>query len=467
MKLKPFWVLLVILLLATTLRFYRAAELTVFLADQGYMAQQVLNMLRGNFTLIGPISSVGGFYNGPAVYYLMLPFFWLFKGDPFAGTVFQSLLSIATIPLIYLLGRKLKNETVGLIASFLFAISPLMIDYSRAIFNTHPAVFFSTGIVYWFTILNKKRLNLKLLVLGFLLGINFQLHYLTTSLLLLTFAYPCFFQKNLLTKRYYVLVGLGFLLTLSPLILFELRHQFFNTTLLFRYLLADNETVRSHKYIFLAWPEITGKLFFGNNRWLGLLGVLGIIWTLVRVRPKLYLWLLGLVFFTGALYGGYLQSHYIVAIHTPLILLLSLTIYYLTKKNNFLILLACGSLLFINAGEWNLAKPKHPLQDGLNIDDFKKTAKIIIADKNKKVYNVAMHAQGDNRAVPLRYVLSWYGSEPNSYEEYFATNTLYFLLKKSEAIKQQTMWEFTSFASDKIAQRWTINQDYYLYKLVK
>lgn len=89
-----------VVVLGTFLRFYRMYDLAVFLADQASDSQKVLDMLRGKFTLLGPITSVGGFYNGPIVYYLTYPFYLLLRGDPIAGTVFQSTLSILTMPLL-------------------------------------------------------------------------------------------------------------------------------------------------------------------------------------------------------------------------------------------------------------------------------------------------------------------------------------------------------------------------------
>src|SRR3989344_4028494 len=99
-----------IILLGIFARFYRINDLAVFLADQASDSTVMLNMLHGKFTLLGPITSVGGFYNGPIVYYLMFPFYWVLKGNMIAGTVFQSTLSVATIPLLFMLGKKMFNE---------------------------------------------------------------------------------------------------------------------------------------------------------------------------------------------------------------------------------------------------------------------------------------------------------------------------------------------------------------------
>jgi 4-amino-4-deoxy-L-arabinose transferase-like glycosyltransferase len=175
----------------------------------------------------------------------MLPFYVIFRGDPIAGTVFQTTLSLATIPLLYLMGKKVKNETVGLFSAFLFAISPLMIDFSRAAFNAYPAVFFSTLILYLYLTLIDKFTPVRGITVGVLIGFVIQMHYLAMSLLLLVLLYPVIFHRKLINLTYYASIGGGVVLGLSPFLLFELKHQFLNVNLMAKYFLSDKETEKS------------------------------------------------------------------------------------------------------------------------------------------------------------------------------------------------------------------------------
>ena len=261
---KSLWILLGIIITATFLRFYHIEQLAVFLSDQASDSTKTFGMLRGQFTLLGPITSVGGFYNGPIVYYLMLPFYWLFKGGMISGTVFQSTLSVLTIPILYLLAKKVFNERVGLISMFLFAISPLMIDYSRAAFNSYPAIFFSTLILYLLFSVHEKFSKLRMFLLGICLGFIFQMHYFTISLLFFSFAFP-FLDKKISRSKFYILLSIGFVIGFSPFLIFEFRHQFLNARLLLNYLQSSNISTKSLGNIFIIWPEITAKLILGNH----------------------------------------------------------------------------------------------------------------------------------------------------------------------------------------------------------
>ena len=231
-------VLFFILLLAAFTRMYRMYDLAVFLADQAYDSTAVFNIIRGKLTLLGPIASVGGFHFGPVVYYLMVPFFLILRGDPISGTVFQTSLSLATIPLLYILGKRLKNEVVGLVASFLFAISPLMIDYSRASFNPVPLIFFSSLIIFLVLRNADRRTPTQSFLIGVLLGWAVQMHYLAISLLLFSFFFPFFLYRKSFFISYFSFLITGFLIGVSPFLMFEMRHDFLNTRLFLTYLFS-------------------------------------------------------------------------------------------------------------------------------------------------------------------------------------------------------------------------------------
>ncbi len=465
---KSHLLLLLIIILAAFIRFYKIEQLAVFLSDQASDSTKVFQMTKGHFTLLGPITSVGGFYNGPIVYYLMLPFYWILKGEPVAGTVFQTVLQLSTIPLMFLLGKRLKNETVGLISSILFTISPLMVDYSRAGFNSLPAIFFSCLILYIFLQLIDKFSLLKGLLLGIFIGFILQMHYLTISVLIFVFIYPLIFQKNIFKIRYYTTITAGIIIGLSPFLLFELRHNFLNINLFLKYFFSEKASSWSFIHSFDVWPKTISELLFGGY-FIAIAIIVYIIKSLFITKgkeTKPYVLLFLCVFIVSLIYGKPLERHYIIVFHTPLILLFSLAIFNSAKGNMKIIILFMLLLLILNSSRWNLEKENHPIQKGMAIGDFRKTAKIINEDK-KNIYNVAMHTQGDNRAMPLRYMLLLLNDQPLDYEHYGEANELYFIIPRNENIKDQTMWEYTSFSSSNVVNKWEINKSYFLYKKAK
>jgi len=173
------FLLVVILGLASFARLYRISEYMTFLGDEGRDVLVVKRMIvDGKLTLLGPTASVGGFFLGPVYYYLMAPFLFLYGLDPVGPAVMVGLFGVATVFLVYKTGRDFFDSQVGLVAAFFYAISPLIITYSRASWNPNLMPFFSLLIIYLLrrAVVEKKYYLLG--VVGFLFGITFQLHYL-------------------------------------------------------------------------------------------------------------------------------------------------------------------------------------------------------------------------------------------------------------------------------------------------
>jgi 4-amino-4-deoxy-L-arabinose transferase-like glycosyltransferase len=97
-----------------------------FLGDEGRDALVAKGILEGNFTLLGPRSSAGDFFMGPIYYYFITPFLWLWHLDPVGPAIMVALFSVATIFLTYWVGKKFFNQTAGLFAAALYAVSPLV-----------------------------------------------------------------------------------------------------------------------------------------------------------------------------------------------------------------------------------------------------------------------------------------------------------------------------------------------------
>lgn len=468
--------LVLILLLAIFIRTYDIHRLSVFIADQAIMSTEVLKILRGNLTLLGPSASIAPLFFGPIVFYLMVPYYILFNGYPLAGTVFQTSLQIFTVPLIFLIGKRVKNEQVGLIAAFLFAISALFVDYSRGSFNTTTALSFSTLIiVIFFSILNNYRWW-KVLVMGILIGCMFQMNFITVSLPLAIATFPFLFYRKLIKLNYFLLLILGAAIGFSPYLLFEFRHNFYNTNEMINYLFRGGSgNTKSIMFVINDVPTIISKLVYGfNNFWLGVITILymtfGIGFIFKKKSSNIYLnfllFLVAITLMISLIYGRHLESIYIIVIHTTLLVIFATVTLFIFKKQ-YLVVLLLSLILFLNIPNWNLYKPMQDLQDGILMSDFKKASLLIQHDSMKSKINVAMDAERDNRAMPLRYFLFLNNTPVLSYEDYGNADDLYFIVRKSKNLQDITIWEYKSFGPNEIIKTWNINDQYVMYKLKK
>ena len=235
-----------ILLLAAFLRLYRIQDYMTFLGDEGRDVLVVYNILHGNLTLLGPTASVGGFFLGPIYYYFMAPFLWLFDYNPVGPAIMVALFGIATVWLIYKVANELLGYGVGLVAAFLYSISPLVIAYSRSSWNPNLMPFFSLLSLYFlYKAVSKDKANLFILC-GFLLGITMQLHYLTIFLGVIVAVYILLIRlvksDSFKVIKDYIYVFLGFIIGWSPFLAFEARHDFPNIRSIINFVVRGQET---------------------------------------------------------------------------------------------------------------------------------------------------------------------------------------------------------------------------------
>ncbi|MBI4973509.1 glycosyltransferase family 39 protein [Candidatus Roizmanbacteria bacterium] len=223
-----------IILCAVFMRMWRLGDFAMFLADQGRDAIIIKRIVMlEHFPLIGPPSSIGQVYLGPFFYYLVAPFLFLFALNP-AGLAFGvSFLSIVGIVLGYYIVRKVLKEKVALVFLVLCTFSYQLIWAARFSWNPNLLPVFAFFTLYFFY----KALETKKIVYSFLYGaffaLSFQLHHLAAFLgapIVLTFIYQFITEKKKIPLLLSPFIAVAsFLLISSPLIIFDLKHDFLNT----------------------------------------------------------------------------------------------------------------------------------------------------------------------------------------------------------------------------------------------
>ena len=236
------WILILILLIAAFLRLYEIDKYMTFLGDEGRDVLVAYNILHGHLTLLGPTSSVGGFFLGPIYYYFMAPFLFLSNYNPVGPAIMVALFGIVVVGLVYKIGESIFNRRVGLVAAFLYAISPIVIIYSKSSWNPNLMPFFTILTLYSLYFGLKKNKLIYFLICGISFGITMQLHYIEIFLSVIIFFYVLLFyyfkkQFNLLKIiKNYATIFIGFLIGFSPFILFEVRHDFTNSINIFNFI---------------------------------------------------------------------------------------------------------------------------------------------------------------------------------------------------------------------------------------
>ncbi len=280
---KKYWPIILIVFLALFLRLFRISSYMTFLGDEGRDALVWLRMAHGKFTLIGPTTSIGNMYLGPLYYYLMFPFYLLLgTAGPSAGVAF---FGGATAFLLWCFGREWFNDKTGLIAAFLYAVSPVAIILSRSSWNPNVMPFFALLSVWGIWQFWRKENYLWLVVEGVLLSFAVQSHYLglllipVPSLFWIASLLKIIKNENKKLKGFLVYTGLAvlsfLLLTVLPLVWFDLRHNFINYHSFYKFFSERQTTVNFKPYkaipqIWPLWQMLVTRLLAGKNIIVGL-----------------------------------------------------------------------------------------------------------------------------------------------------------------------------------------------------
>lgn len=483
-----FVVLVLILILASFLRFYRLDEYMTFLGDEGRDAIIVKDIITfKNFPLIGPPTSVGNIYLGPLYYYMMAASM-VFTLSPVAAAGMDALIGVLTVYLIYYLSKAWFGKVSGLIAAYLYAISPVTIIYSRSSWNPNPTPFFSLLAILGLYKARTSGNYLWLILTGICAAAALQMHYLALILLPIlgvSWIKELLYLKRLTEGKFFwrgtILGIISFLLLMSPLLIFDLKHDFLNykavTSLLTnRESVGFNilETLSKIAPIYnnnLVGRYITGEVLILTPA-ISILILLPIFWTgILMYRKKDFNWglwmlnnwlligILGLTFYKNEIYDHYLNF----LNPAPFLLLGSLISFNFGKYKKWILtgmVILVSVLTIVNFD-------KSPLKDPPN-NQLKRTqevARFIIAQSQNRSFNFALLAQ-NNYDSAYQFYLDQYGHKPKKLP--LEKTSQLFVVCEDKVCDPiySPKYEIAAFGWTLVEKRWEVN-GLTVYKLVQ
>jgi 4-amino-4-deoxy-L-arabinose transferase-like glycosyltransferase len=419
-----FWILVAILAVSAFCRLYKIDQYMTFLGDEGRDAI----IVRRIFTelhppLIGPGTSVGNLYLGPLYYYMMAPALLIANFSPIGPAVQIALLGVVTVGFVWWVGRKWFNTTVGLTAAGLFAISPTVINYSRSSWNPNIMPFFALLSIYsiW-KVWHEQKYN-WLIVLGLSFAAVLQSHYLgllLTPTIFIFWLLAYFKAKKANAAKVFIgksfIALTGFILLMSPLFFFDLRHNWMNARSMYAFLVASPTTVSLSPWTAISKlpmvlnlftsSVVAGKNVVGTFITSAIM-VIGIIWVFVTVYLKkkslkiageywLILSWIGFGLVGLALYKQSIYDHYFGFLFPAPFILIGVLIYMLVsggKVLKWLGFILLSYLIAINLFGSPLLKSPHRLLQGA-LD----AAKTIEEKSDGKPFNLAVISDNNYEA---------------------------------------------------------------------
>ena len=470
LRLKNNWPLFVVLAIAFLARFYRLRELTTFGGDQGVDYLRVFEMLESRRpTLLGPVTHVG-VYLGPLYYYMLVPFFLIFRFDPIAAPVMFALFGTVTAGLVFILAKNLlrfnlaaaRLNLLAFLTAALYAVSPVILESSRAPSQPHLIPFFATLLlISAVRIIEGRAGKWDLAAIGITLSATIQFHFLAFPLWIFTLIIVVYKGPTLAyAKVGPLLVPMAILL--FPWFLFELRHNFFISHQIFSYLrfgeVGFSPVAYLERVLDLTWFSFDRLVGQGNQlvTTMTIVASLSAVLGIIKVRPRSagsdLLILLAAFFviniFGISLYSFPLSNHYISALYPVVIILTAYGIFQTIPR-------ILGFIIFITIIIFILGKNNffrnhgYTMSSGVTIETIEKAAAVIADDMKDKnmTFEIANTLDGDTRAHPYRYVLTAvYKLKPLGVEKYPEADRLYIVSREpGKKLLEDKRWELLSF----------------------
>ncbi len=219
------FILVVVLAVASFLRFFRLKELLGFWYDQGRDALVIWDLIKnGKMFLIGPTTGIEGVFRGPWYYYLITPFYYLGNGNPVYPMIFLTLIAVFAIFVLYKVGESLGGKKVALISAFIGGLSIYIVNSSRWLSNPTPMLLIGISMIWAiYKFMEGKKYSLPAIALLAGMAMNFgsamEIFYFPALLSIFIWK-----RKNLPNIKT-VLLSIGiFIAVFVPQILFEIRH---------------------------------------------------------------------------------------------------------------------------------------------------------------------------------------------------------------------------------------------------
>lgn len=228
MKNQTIIALLLVFVAALVLRFLYFPSNVYFGFDQARDAFSSLEILRGDFKIIGPTTSFEGLRHGVFYYYVLVPLYGLGQMSPEVSAAAWRVFNALGVFVIFCISSILFNKKVAIISSLFFAFSFEQTQF--AIFLHHPSLVVLSMLLMYLglalVIFAKKNNGLffAFLGLGLSIQLEFPLLYLTIPFtLIIAFFYKTFIR---IPGKTIILSFLTFVSSVSTFIIAEIKYNF-------------------------------------------------------------------------------------------------------------------------------------------------------------------------------------------------------------------------------------------------
>lgn len=424
-------------------------------SDFGRDMLKMEEISQGKFTLVGPQLSIAGLRLAPYHFYLFAPLLKIFN-DYRAVVYANAVIFIAGFLILYHILKNRFGPFYSFVSVFWLITTPYVILAARSPGN---AFSYLIGLVllvafYFKTV---EITGFGHFFLGVVNGIIVNYHPITSILLIPVHVLKLKKAGNILAA------GLGFFLTFTPVIVFDLRHRFVLSKLLFNPVQYQKLSSTAGPFIsrfqdFISVNSFTGQFF--PPTLLGLLAVSILLYKRNQTGRKYFPFLIIAFLNTAFLFFlGQGAIHYFF----PVFVLLQILVIFLAGKTYIYVLAGLVVLNFaffpvrLYKPARNLADVEKKVTGAINVNFFPKTEFNIVLLNDTGLSKVGYE---------YRYLLLKNGYSLNDEYSYAGSKYLVMVSERGDINwKKERSWEIDQFGKKTLVGK--INSKGYFFYLFK
>lgn len=336
-------ILLGLFIVALFFRTYHYIDRVYVYADNALFVQAAY-YANQHFKLpqIGPFAQAP-FFTGPWWLWIIQLMFFVPLGI-LTPWYFMTFFSLISIYLMYLNGREIGGNKLGLVTAVLTTISTAQIDNWFMTWNASADPFLGMLAILFFIKYIKNQRPLFIFLLGFSISLAFSIHFQTfllSPLILVALLSRRPKLKNI------VALALGVFIPLIPFLYFDVRFHWFETRRILDYVLIGQHRIyvpnRWLTYAGVFWPT-TWSWIIGGAHWVGYMIVAAVsLVSFVKFfdfRKHIFYFVIAISFVLSVIafryYKGERLYYYTNFAHGFVLLLTAWTMYHLYKWQKLL-----------------------------------------------------------------------------------------------------------------------------------
>ena len=418
-----------IFLLAILIRFLYFPNNINFAYDQARDSFTSLDILKGDFKILGPPTTAGDkIFHGALVYYVLAPIYFFTDNNPEAAAAIFRIINALGVFLVFYIGTIIFNKQVGIVSALFFAISFEQSQFS--LFFGHPALgvftilIFYLGLAMWIFRDNPKGFIIALAGLG----LTIQFEDANIPLILLLIIFMLFFHQKLklLSLKTFIIGVSVFLLSISTFILAEIKYSFRMSEAIIDIILKMNGSPSAHGNLFKVMGRFVNDNILSIQTLVPLILLIICVSIIVLIKQKT--WKKQIIFLSLWFFGG-LSTHilnpnftyyYSPGAAVGLLILVAFLIYSIYQKQKILAVLMLTTIILSNMFSIINENIKGPnsdivIQSGMLTRDQRYILDYIYEKSNKENFSVNALTVPLNIKTTWDYQFTWYGKNKYGY----------------------------------------------------